>query len=316
MADIASVGAAVFHRGYLATDRTQVGDRTFLGNASVLRSGASLPDNCLIGVQSVAPVEPANPGTAWLGSPAIFLPKRQIVGGFADSLTFRPKPSLYAYRLAVEFLRIVLPSAILYLVGGSVVLAGVRLVDEMPLAAFIALMPALYLATAIAATLATAAVKWTVVGRYRPRVEPLWAPFVRHSELVTGLWESVVVPALAGMLTGSPWIAPVLRLFGVRVGERVYIDSTYMTEFDLVQLGDDSAVGRVTSLQSHLFEDRVMKMSRVVVGDGASIGTRSVVLYDATVGEGARLDGLSLAMKGEAIPASTCWRGVPARPGA
>ena len=316
VADIASIGAAVFHRGYLATDRTEVGDRTFLGNAAVLRSGASLPDNCLIGVQSVGPVGSAKPGTAWLGSPAIFLPKRQIVEGFSESLTFRPTASLYAYRLAVEFLRIVLPPAMLYLVGGSVVLAAAELVDEIPMAAFIALMPALYLASAAIATLATAAVKWMLVGRYRPRVEPLWAPFVRHSELVTGLWESVTVPALAGMLTGSPWMAPLLRLFGVRVGKRVYLDSTYMTEFDLVRLGDDSAVGRVTSLQSHLFEDRVMMMSRVDVGAGASVGTRSVVLYDAKIGDDARLDGLSLAMKGESIPASTCWRGVPARPAA
>jgi non-ribosomal peptide synthetase-like protein len=156
--------------------------------------------------------------------------------------------------------------------------------------------------------------KWALVGRYRPRIEPLWAPFVRHSELVTGVYESAVVPALAGMLTGTPWIAPVLRLFGARIGPRVYLETTYLTEFDLVQVGADSAIGRATSLQTHLFEDRVMKMSRVTVGRGCAIGPRAVVLYDSTVGDGAKLDALSLAMKGERLPDRTSWRGIPSQP--
>jgi non-ribosomal peptide synthetase-like protein len=313
VADIASIGAATFHNGYIAMEWTEVGDRTFLGNASVIRSHTKLPDNCLIGVQSVAPAEAAKPGTSWLGSPAMFLPKRQVVEGFSEQLTYRPPVSLYAYRLAVELVRIAAPPSLLYLLGAAVVLASVRLVETVPFAAFLALMPALFLGCATLTTLVVAAAKWAIVGRYRPRVEPLWAPFVRHSELVTGLYESVAVPMLVHMLTGSPWIAPVLRLFGVHAGKRVYLDTTYMTEFDLVRLGDGCAVGRVSSLQTHLFEDRVMKMSWVNVGAGASVGTRSVVLYDSTVAPGARLDALSLAMKGESIPADTHWRGVPAR---
>jgi non-ribosomal peptide synthetase-like protein len=161
--------------------------------------------------------------------------------------------------------------------------------------------------------LVVAALKWAIVGRYRPRVEPLWAPFVRHSELITGLYESFTVPALAMLLTGTPWLATVLRLFGAKVGKRIYCETTFTTEFDLLRVGEDAAIGRAASLQTHLFEDRVMKMSTVTIGPGASIGPRSIVLYDATVGEGATLDALSLVMKGELIPPATDWRGIPAR---
>jgi non-ribosomal peptide synthetase-like protein len=181
------------------------------------------------------------------------------------------------------------------------------------LAAVVLAMPGLYLAAATAVTLVVAALKWAIVGRYRPRVEPLWAPFVRHSELITGLYESFTVPALALLVTGTPWLATVLRLFGVKMGKRVYCETTFTTEFDLLRVGEDAAIGRAASLQTHLFEDRVMKMSMVTIGPGASIGPRSVVLYDATVGEGATLDALSLAMKGESIPPATHWRGIPAR---
>ena len=80
-----------------------------------------------------------------------------------------------------------------------------------------------------------------------------------------------------------------------------------------MEIGDDAAIGGSTSLQTHLFEDRVMKMSTIKIGAGASIGSRSVVLYDTEIGAGASLDALSLVMKGESLPADSSWRGVPAR---
>ncbi len=313
IADIASVGAATFHRGYISLGWTEVGRRTFVGNAAVVRSQTQLPDHCLIGVQSVAPEKPAEPGTSWLGSPAIFLPRREIRGNFDETVTYRPRPPLVAYRLAVEFVRIVLPPSLLYLLGAVLALASFRLLAATSAAALIVTAPAFYFSGAVAITLLVAALKWAVVGRYRPRVEPLWAPFVRHSELITGLYESVAVPLLGLALTGTPWIAPLLRLFGARVGRRVYMETTYLTEFDLVEIGDDASIGRASSLQTHLFEDRVMKMSTVKVGNGCTVGPRSVVLYDSSLEAGSALDGLSLVMKGESLPAGTSWRGVPAR---
>ena len=312
VADIASIGAATFHNGWVALARTETGGRTFLGNASVIHSGRRLPDNCLIGVQSVLPREGLRPGSSWLGSPAIFLPHRQASQSFADSLTYRPSVLLVAYRLFIEFFRVILPASLFYALGATTILACLSGLTSSPAAVAFAL-PGLYLAAAVVLTLAVAMFKWTLVGRYRPRVEPLWAPFVRHSELITGLYESFTVPALATLLTGTPWFAMVLRLFGAHLGKHVYCETTFTTEFDLVHVGDDATIGRAASLQTHLFEDRVMKMSGLTVGSSAAIGPRSVVLYDATVGEGATLDSLSLAMKGESIPSATHWRGIPAR---
>jgi carbonic anhydrase/acetyltransferase-like protein (isoleucine patch superfamily) len=100
---------------------------------------------------------------------------------------------------------------------------------------------------------------------------------------------------------------------GARIGRRACVLTTYLTEFDLVHIGDDATIGTEASLQTHLFEDRVMKMSTLVVGPQASVGPRSVVLYDAALGAGCALDALSPAMKGEALPGESRWRGIPAR---
>jgi non-ribosomal peptide synthetase-like protein len=119
---------------------------------------------------------------------------------------------------------------------------------------------------------------------------------------------------LLNFLTGTPWVAPVLRLFGTHIGRRVWLNSTSLTEFDLVHIGDDAAIGEQGDMLTHLFEDRVMKMSRVRIGAGATVGTRAVVLYDAEVGDGSFLDAYSLVMKSEVLPPGTRWRGIPARP--
>ncbi len=89
--------------------------------------------------------------------------------------------------------------------------------------------------------------------------------------------------------------------------------TTYLTEFDLVDIGDDAAIGLAASLQTHLFEDRVMKMSTVTVGAGASVGTRAIVLYDSVVDPDVALDSLSLLMKGEHLARGTRWGGIPAQ---
>jgi non-ribosomal peptide synthetase-like protein len=313
VADLASLGAAVFHRGYVALGPVRAGTRTFIGNAAAVRAHTALPANCLIGVASVPPIQPSAPGTSWLGSPAMFLPKRQLADGFAESVTYRPKPSWVAYRLAVEFWRVVLPPTFLYLLGIAIGTGARSLGAYSGMVAATLLLPAIGLLGAFAATLAVAALKWILVGRYRPRVEPLWSPFVRHTELVTGLYESVAVPALIGLATGTPWAAPLLRLFGASIGQRVWLDTTYLTEFDLISIGDDAAIGRATSLQTHLFEDRVMKMSTVSIGAGCEAGPRSIVLYDSAMKRRSSLDALSLVMKGESLPEATRWRGIPAR---
>ena len=313
VADMAAVGGATFAGGWVSFRRITVGDRAFVGNAAMVTPGTMLGRESLLGVATVPPAGGVEPGTAWLGSPAMNLPARQDSGDFAESLTFRPSRWRVAERLAIEFVRISLPASLIAIavyiyLQSMATLAATG--TELRRTALVA--PILAMITALMVVCIVAAFKWIVVGRYRPRVEPLWSRFVRRSELVTGLYEAAAVPALLYMLVGTPMLAPMLRLFGAHIGRRTWIGTTYLTEFDLVEIDDDAMIGRDVSLQTHLFEDRVMKMSVVRIGSGATVGDRGIVLYDASVGQDTALEPLSLVMKGEHLPASTRWRGIPA----
>ncbi|ACC81680.1 Pls/PosA family non-ribosomal peptide synthetase [Nostoc punctiforme] len=313
VADFATIGPAKYYNGFISLGATKLGSRCFVGNAALVPGNTHLGDNSLIGVQSVPPTQPVKSGTSWLGSPAIFLPRRQQNECFDENVTFRPSMWLVAGRLAIEFVRIVLPPTLIYVLFIQNLLGTTWLMSVVSIPMQIALWPVIYLTSSLLLTILVAILKWITVGRYRPRVEPLWSNFVRRTELITGLYETVAVPFLLKWFTGTPLLAPLLRLFGAKIGRRVYMETTFLTEFDLVRVADDAAIANLTSLQTHLFEDRVMKMSKLRIGRGCSVGTRSVVLYDSEMEAGAKLDALSLVMKGEMLPFKSHWQGIPSR---
>ena len=315
VADMGSVGSASYANGHCAFRPTRTGRRSFVGNAAFIPSGTELGDDSLIGVGSTPPRGGVPAGTSWLGSPPIYLPRREVYEDFGDAQTFDPPRSKVIGRYLIEYVRIVLPSTLLALsTFATLHVASLLGRAGASAAQLVAAVPAVALLGSLATVLLVAALKWIVVGRYRPRVEPLWSWFVRRTEFVTGIYEGASVPALLQVLTGTPMLGPLLRLYGVRVGRGALLDTTYVTEFDLVRIADDATVGRAVSLQTHLFEDRVMKMHEVRIGRGADVGTRAVVLYDTRVGDGVSLAPLSLVMKGEQLPAATAWCGIPARP--
>jgi len=174
------------------------------------------------------------------------------------------------------------------------------------------LLPFLYAIAGVLGIGVTALLKWIVVGRYRPGERPLWSTFVWRNDLVNAVYSNFCEHFFLTMLRGTPFISWALRFFGMRIGKRCYIDSTWYTEFDLIDVGDDVSLNENANLQTHLFEDRIIKMGPVSIASQTSVGSMSTVLYNCRMEKGSILDDLSLMMKGEELPANTRWQGIPA----
>jgi non-ribosomal peptide synthetase-like protein len=315
VADGVMLGDEHIEGGWMTLRPTVIGNRSFLGNGAFVPDGSVLPDDVLIGVQSKVPDNASmQPGDTWVGNPPIILPAREQLAGFDPSLTFNPSLLRRLARGFIEALRIVMPMAVVIAVGYFTVelvmplaIAG-RYVDT---ALALALAGFLY---GVGSFLLVVLMKWLLVGRYRPRSAPMWTPFVWLSEAVTNLYESIAVPNFLDFLRGTPMLPLCLRLLGVKTGKGIYMDTVDVTEFDCVSIGDYSALNGWCGPQTHLFEDRVMKIGEVSIGRGVTIGSRSIILYSARVGDGASLGPLTLILKGEDIPPGTRWVGSPAVP--
>ena len=98
-------------------------------------------------------------------------------------------------------------------------------------------------------------------------------------------------------LRGTPFLPWFLRLLGTKFGKGVYMDATDITEFDCVQVGNFVAINSLCVLQTHLYEDRVMKVGRLAIGDGVTVGASSTILYDTLVQDYARLGPLTVVVR-------------------
>ena len=315
IADEVVYGEEEVRRGVMELHPVRTGARVFVGNDAVVPPGAIIPDDVLIGIKSKPPAnDRMAPGETWFGSPPIKLPVRQKVD-LGQAQTFEPGiwprlrrgifeafTSSFSPMLFITF-AILAIDFIFY----PAILAG----DWSGLAVgFVATSVVI----AVLQTLVVIAVKWLLMGRYEPGMHPMWSWWAMRTEAVAVMYWGLAGKVLLEHLMGTPFLPWVLRLFGTRTGEGVCMLATDITEFDCVTIGDFASVNRMSALQTHLYEDRVMKVGRVEVGRGVSVGAFATVLYDTKVGDYAQLRPLTIVMKGESIPANSRWEGAPAVP--
>ena len=316
LADSITIGTPEVRNKVMSVKKISVGEKTFLGNSAVISCGEKIGDNVLIGVLSTSPhteTDKFKDGTSWLGSPPMFLPQRQESEKFPEKLTYNPTLWLYLKRGFIELIKITITPILMYLIFSTFILLLLGPLKDKSLLFLITVSPMILMAFFIATAIFTVLIKRILIGRYKPSNKPLWSMFVWKNELVNSLCESLVYTSLVSMTLGTPFAAWFFRLMGVKVGKNVYFETTEITEFDLVSIGDNVCLNHRCTIQTHLFEDRVMKMSHLKIGDQCTIGSMSVVLYDSVMENNSSISALSLVMKGEVIQQGTHWAGSPAK---
>lgn len=315
IADGALLGDEEQRSGWMRLRGTRIGNRSFVGNGAYVPDGSAFPDDVLLGVQSSAPPNGALlSGQTWLGSPPLLLPARETIALPDPALTFRPSLGRRLVRGAIEAVRIVLPMSFVISAGYVLVYRLMETVDPEDWTGSARAVVAASLLYALVSFGLVCCLKWLLVGRYTPRHAPMWTLFVWLSEAVTVAYESLAVPVLLDHLKGTPLLPWALRCLGAKIGRGVWLNTTDLTEFDCVEIGDHAELNAFSGPQTHLFEDRIMRIGRVRIGEGSTLGVRTTVLYDATVGADCRLGPLTLVAKGEHLPPKTGWTGSPASP--
>jgi non-ribosomal peptide synthetase-like protein len=300
--------------GYMTLKPVKTGDRVFIGNDAVIEHGAMIADDTLIGIKSKLPASlTTEPADIYFGSPAIKLPNRQRVH-VGEHETYRPSRQFVIARLIFEAFHTSLPTALFIALGYITADIMSEPLDAGALGPSLAIFLSSGLVIAFVLILFSVALKWLLMGAYRPNMWPMWSWAALRSEAIAVVYGGLVGKTSLEFFRGTPFLPWFLRLYGTKIGQGVYMDCTDLTEFDCVSIGDFCVLNDHSVLQTHLYEDRVMKVGRVSIGKGVSIGTGATVLYDTHVGDYARIGQLSVVMKGEVVPAHTQWAGIPPAP--
>jgi non-ribosomal peptide synthetase-like protein len=309
------IGAPRARSGWIEYHEVRAGRRLFGGAGAVLPGGTRLGNSVLVGTLSIPPRAPdgaVSDNSAWFGSPAINL-RTRTEERFPEDRLYRPPARLIGLRLFIEFFRMILPLT-LYVALASLILNVTDILqDYIGFWTWLASVPLLYLAAAVLAVFATVLLKYLLVGRYAAGEHPLWSAYVWRSELVAGVYSNLCVTFFLDLIRGTPFIAWPLRALGMKIGRRCYIDSTWFSDFDLVEIGDEAALNDNATPLTQLFEGRVMCTGLVRIGRRCHLGAEASLQYDTEMLQGSALGEMSLLMKGETLPAGTRWHGIPAK---
>jgi acetyltransferase-like isoleucine patch superfamily enzyme len=117
---------------------------------------------------------------------------------------------------------------------------------------------------------------------------------------------------LAG-LEGTLLLAPYLRAMGMRIGRRVVLGGGFsqVVDPDMLELEDGATVAG--NFQAHSFEDRILKIGRIHIGRGATVGPGAVLFFGAEVGAGAVVAPHGVVMKHERLRPGRRYTGCPVR---
>ena len=125
------------------------------------------------------------------------------------------------------------------------------------------------------------------------------------------LWAAEAVADVIGAtnLSGAPWVGYYARALGASVGRGVDLHSVPPLT-GLMTLGRGASVAPEVDLSGHWLDGDVLHIGRVRIDDGANVGSRSVLLPGARVGQDAEVaPGSGVA---GSVPPGELWAGSPA----
>jgi len=124
-----------------------------------------------------------------------------------------------------------------------------------------------------------------------------------------------LVRIVAGSLfRGTPIWTSHLRLSGARLGKRVYVNSLSVSDYNLLDFGDDVVIGGGVHLSGHTVEGGVVKTAGVRLGRNVTIGLGSVIEIGVEIGPDAQVGALSFVPKYAKLKGGLTYAGAPAIP--
>lgn len=202
------------------------------------------------------------------------------------------------------------------LVGGSLLLHA----TDAPPAVRLALVALMLIPGVIVSgvlVLVLSALVCRVMGWRTPRdadlpIEPLEWPLLRW--VCYAACTHVANVLVGSWLRASPIWAWYLRANGARIGRGVYVNSTNLSDHNLLELGDGVIIGSGVHLSGHTVEHGHVITGRVRIEDHAVVGIGSVVGIDVVIGARAQIGALSLVPKHARLAGGITYAGVPVRP--
>ncbi|WP_415063976.1 acyltransferase [Bdellovibrio sp.] len=114
-------------------------------------------------------------------------------------------------------------------------------------------------------------------------------------------------------VTPSPLSLLFYRMMGMKIGDGTVINSTWISDPSLIELGNKVTIGGSVTIVAHYGQGGLLVIAPVKIEDGCTIGIKATIMGGATIGAGAKVLPHSVVLPKTVIPAGETWGGVPAQ---
>ncbi|CAF4084941.1 unnamed protein product, partial [Adineta steineri] len=119
---------------------------------------------------------------------------------------------------------------------------------------------------------------------------------------------------ICSFLGNTQWLIRFFRAYGANIGNNVIIpDVSSLFDYDLVTIGDHVRLNINAHIVCHTFEQRILKLVPVTVGNSCILMSGSIVMSGCKLMGNNRLYPFTLVMKNDLLQPNTQWRGLPAQ---
>ena len=164
------------------------------------------------------------------------------------------------------------------------------------------------LAIMLAFTAAPIALKWLLVGRWKPDVFPVWSLKYYRFWIV----KRVLSLNPMAVFAGTPVYNIYLRLLGAKIGRDAVLLSGAPLASDLLDVGEGAFVSRSCSLSGYRVRSGYIEIGSVHLGARAHVGVGSVLGVNTSIGDDAQLGNQSTLYAGRSVPDGKRYHGSPA----
>ena len=114
-------------------------------------------------------------------------------------------------------------------------------------------------------------------------------------------------------VTLTPFGIWFLKAMGMNLGRHVFINTEYISDPQLITLGNDVALGGSVRIFAHYGGHGNLVVEPVIIGERATIGLAATIMGDVRIGQDATILAHSVLMPGSRVGNGEVWGGVPAR---
>ncbi|CAF1213842.1 unnamed protein product [Adineta steineri] len=119
---------------------------------------------------------------------------------------------------------------------------------------------------------------------------------------------------ICSFLGNTQWLIRSFRAYGANVGNNVIVpDILSLPDYNLVTIGDNVRLNMNALIMCHSFEQRILKLAPVTVGNSCVLMSGSIVMSGCKLMGNNRLYPFTLVMKNDLLPSNTQWKGLPAQ---